>query len=74
MMTPFRFLIRFRDQSGRVQYGEIDKPKRADQLVGTTVKVLQGESPWDPNLHTTGQETTIAEVTRAKCLLQCAIH
>jgi hypothetical protein len=74
MTTPFRFLIRFRDESGRVHYGEVDEPKRADQLVGTTVKILQGESPWDPNLHTTGQEATIAEVIRAKRLLQCATH
>lgn len=66
MTTSFRFLIRFRDQSGRVHYGEVDGPKRADELVGTSVKVLQGESPWDPNLRTTKQETTIAEVTRTK--------
>ena len=74
MTTPFRFLIRFKDKSGRVCYGESDGPKDADKLVGTTVKVLEGESPWDPNMRATGQEATIAQVTRTKCRIQNPIR
>jgi hypothetical protein len=70
MAPPFNFLIRFKDKSGRIYYGESDGPNDADKLIGATVKILHGESPWDPNMRATGQTATIAQVIRTKCLLQ----
>lgn len=69
MAPPFRFLIRFKDKSGRVYYGESDGPNDADKLIGATVKILHGESPRDPNMRATGQTAPITQVIRTKYLL-----
>lgn len=58
-MACFTRLVRFRDPSGQILYGEA--PQDAT-LVGQTVLTYSGSNPWDPDLKATGQTAEVAEV------------
>ena len=61
-MTVFRYLIRFKDAAGTVLFGEAGGPSAADALLGKTVPIYQGTSPWDPNLKATGENAVVKEL------------
>jgi 2-keto-4-pentenoate hydratase/2-oxohepta-3-ene-1,7-dioic acid hydratase in catechol pathway len=61
-MTVFKYLIRFKDAAGTVLFGEAGVPSAADVLLGKTVPVYQGTSPWDPNLKATGTNAVVKEL------------
>ena len=61
-MTVFRYLIRFKDAAGTVLFGEAGGPSAADALLGKTVPIYQGTSPWDPNLKATGAKAVVKEL------------
>ena len=61
-MAAFRYLIRFKDVSGKILLGEAGAPKKAETLLGSTVRVYQGSAPWDPNLKLTERTAEVKEV------------
>lgn len=61
-MASFQYLIRFKDESGNIKYGEVGKPTSAESLIGSTVRVLEGINPWDPDLHLTEETAKVLEV------------
>lgn len=61
-MTAFKYLIRFKDASGRVFFGEAGGPSKAEELLGKTVPTYSGTSPWDPELKATGEKATVKEL------------
>jgi hypothetical protein len=63
-MAPFKHLIRFRSGSLQVLYGELERlDSTGEMLVGRTVHVFDGDSPWDPNFRLTDREEVVAEVS-----------
>jgi hypothetical protein len=66
-MTVYKYLIRFKDASGTVLFGEAGGPVAAEALLGKKVPVYKGTSPWDPNMEATGE---IAEVTALLCPME----
>ncbi len=64
MSTPkFTRLIRFANSAGRIYYGEADgKDLTPEGLVGQTVPIYQGESPWDSDFIQSLQTEQIAKV------------
>ena len=75
-MADFRKLIRFKDATGQVYYGEAGDLAAITQggLVGASVCVFFGENPWSPDFAITGTTKTISEVcsVHQACLsLQC---
>ena len=61
-MAAFEYLIRFKSDSGEILYGEAGKPTSVEDLVGSTVKVYCGTTPWDPELRLTAETAKVAEV------------
>jgi hypothetical protein len=63
-MVSFGKLLRFKNPSGNIFYGEAkDLPNvTKDGLIGATVPIFEGGEPWDPNFTPTGQTETVAEV------------
>lgn len=61
-MTAFKYLIRFKDATGTVLFGEAGSPSAAEALLGKTVPVYQGTSPWDPDLKATGTSAVVKEL------------
>jgi 2-keto-4-pentenoate hydratase/2-oxohepta-3-ene-1,7-dioic acid hydratase in catechol pathway len=57
MLQSFDRLIRFKDQNGKIRYGEA--PDHRD-LIGKRVLVYNGTLPWD--LSETGQEAEVVEI------------
>lgn len=57
MAERFSNLVRFKDSDGKVQYGEVES---ISDLIGQTVTVYDGESPWD--IVPTDKKATIAEL------------
>lgn len=57
---PFTNLVRFEDETGKIQWGDVS-PDKLDSLVGSTVKVLDGH-PLDGGLKITGKTATIKKV------------
>jgi hypothetical protein len=66
-MTVYKYLIRFKDASGTVLFGEAGGPVAAEALLGKKVPVYKGTSPWDPNMEAMGE---IAEVTALLCPME----
>jgi hypothetical protein len=64
-MTPFKHLVRFHNASSEVFYGELLTVNDSDTtLIGRTVRVFDGDGPWDTNFRLTDQEEYIAEVSQ----------
>lgn len=64
-MSPFKHLIRFKNASAKIFYGEAESVAVSDtSLVGRKVYIFDGESPWDDNFQLTGRAETIAEVNK----------
>lgn len=61
-MTVYKYLIRFKDVSGKTLYGEAGGPSKAEALLGKKVAVYQGTSPWDPNMKATGEVAEVKEL------------
>ncbi|RSL96391.1 hypothetical protein CEP52_011484 [Fusarium oligoseptatum] len=63
-MATFGKLIRFKDAAGTAFYGEAEGLPSINKhgLVGSSVPVYAGESPWDPNFRLTAETKSIAEV------------
>ena len=61
-MTVFKYLIRFKDASGKILFGEAGGPSKAEALLGKKVPVYQGASPWDPNMKATGEIAEVKEL------------
>lgn len=61
-MASFDRLVRFRDAQGHVHQGEASAIPWTENLVGKTVKVFSGSSPWDKDFRLTNEEATISEV------------
>jgi hypothetical protein len=67
-MSPANFtrLVRFADTSGRVWYGEADgKDLTREGLVGQSVPIYDGESPWDEDFCRTSDTKEISQVRNA---------
>jgi len=66
-MASFKHLIRFKAPSGRVFYGDVELVYGAQSsYVGQTVRVFEGEKPWDADFKISDRSETIAEVTAFK--------
>lgn len=61
-MTVYKYLIRFKDASGSVLFGEAGGPSAAEALLGKTVPVYEGTSPWDPDMKATGKSAEVKEL------------
>lgn len=61
-MAAFRYLIRFKDASGKILLGEAGAPRKAETLLGSSVRVYQGSAPWDPKLRLTERTAEVKEV------------
>jgi 2-keto-4-pentenoate hydratase/2-oxohepta-3-ene-1,7-dioic acid hydratase in catechol pathway len=61
-MTVFKYLIRFKDASGAVLFGEAGGPLAAEAILGKKVLVYEGTSPWDPNMKATGESAEVKEL------------
>ncbi|KPI42411.1 Fumarylacetoacetate hydrolase domain-containing-like protein [Cyphellophora attinorum] len=63
-MADFRKLIRFKDASGQVYYGEAGDLKdiTQDGLLGADVPIFEGQNPWTPGFVLTESRRTISEV------------
>ncbi|KAJ3545768.1 hypothetical protein NM208_g2353 [Fusarium decemcellulare] len=63
-MATFGKLVRFKDRAGAAFYGEAEGlPSINEQgLIGSSVPIYAGESPWDPNFRLTSETKKIAEV------------
>jgi 2-keto-4-pentenoate hydratase/2-oxohepta-3-ene-1,7-dioic acid hydratase in catechol pathway len=61
MKTAFERLVRFKSTGGDVLFGEAPAD---DELVGKTVDVYEGSSPWD--LKSAGKKAEIAEVCASR--------
>ena len=63
-MTAFGKLIRFKNASGNVFYGEAKALEAVteDTLIGAMVPVYEGGEPWDSTFRLTKQQETIAMV------------
>lgn len=62
-MLPFNRIVRFENQSGEILYGEVpDSINTSKSLVGQTVDVIDGETPWDPSFKSTSKQDVIAKV------------
>lgn len=62
-MSAFKRLIRFEDAAGKIHYGEV--PGETDcfaDLIGLSVRLYDGTSPWDTSLHLTQSTEKIAKV------------
>lgn len=64
-MLDFNYLVRFQDESGNIHYGEAEGSK---QLEGQTVRVYDGESPWDKNFSLSQKTSTISKVSLCSSL------
>jgi len=63
-MAPFGRLVRFKDESGSIYYGEaesVENPTK-ETLTGLSVPIYKGEYPWDDDFKLTGEKRTIKEV------------
>jgi 2-keto-4-pentenoate hydratase/2-oxohepta-3-ene-1,7-dioic acid hydratase in catechol pathway len=61
-MTVFKYLIRFKDAAGTIFFGEAGGPSTGEALIGKTVPVYRGTSPWDPDLKATGESAEVKEL------------
>jgi hypothetical protein len=63
-MGAFGRIVRFRDETGSVQYGEVedDQNLTKDKLQGLSVPVYGGRQPWDDDFKLTSEKKTIKEV------------
>jgi hypothetical protein len=63
-MSTFGRIVRFRDENGSVQYGEVedDQNLTKDKLQGLSVPVYTGSQPWDDNFKLTSEKKEIKEV------------
>lgn len=61
-MAIFKYLIRFKDASGKILFGEAGGPSKAEALLGKVVPVYQGTSAWDPELKATGETAEVKEL------------
>ena len=48
-MADFNYLVRFEDQKGDVHYGEISAEDARSDLVGKSLNIYEGVSPWNKN-------------------------
>jgi hypothetical protein len=61
-MVIFDRLVRFEDLQGKIRYGEArDEPWDRD-LTGRSLRVYDGESPWDPCFRLSDETATVAQV------------
>jgi hypothetical protein len=62
--SNFKRLIRFRNPAGNIHYGEVDTiGSTLEKLLGETVPVFRGQSPWDDDFSQTSEREEIAEVS-----------
>ena len=61
-MGKFNYLVRFKDDLGRFQYGEAGETGGLSELVGKTVNVYSGNFPWDDDFKLSGSQAKIVEV------------
>lgn len=64
-MAPFSSIFRFRDDKGRVYFGEAGDSSNhtVDSLTGRSVPTFKGECPWDDNFVLTEEQRNVAEVS-----------
>jgi hypothetical protein len=68
-MAPFKHLVRSQNASSKVFYGELQTVDDFDTtLIGQTVRVFNGDGPWDTNFRLSDQEECIAEVSPSSYL------
>lgn len=61
-MATFNYLIRFRDSSGQIRYGEADGAISAEsELLGRSVNVYTGE-PGDQNFRLSNEKAVVSTV------------
>jgi hypothetical protein len=71
MTGTFNYLVRFVDQEGSVEYGNVPEEKRAETLLGTPISLLSG-NPFT-GLKVTNQERIVSKVrTRGQTVLHSA--
>lgn len=64
MPAPFERLVRFKNHSGEIFYGELgldDTPTKED-LIGRKVQVYTGIHPWDEDFKVLSSQEKIVEV------------
>ena len=62
-MGSFKHLIRFKTSSGKVFYGDVELLRdTASSYVGQTIRVFEGEKPWDPDFKLSDRSETVTEV------------
>jgi len=63
MMSAFNRLVRFEDHAGAIHYGEVPEDTAWDvDLIGLTVCLYEGDSPWHTNFHLTNSKGKIAKL------------
>ncbi|KIW90827.1 uncharacterized protein Z519_08610 [Cladophialophora bantiana CBS 173.52] len=63
-MASFGKLLRFKNVSGQILYGEVKSLDKItyDTIIGATVPVYDGEDPWAADFKLSGREETVSEV------------
>ena len=63
-MAAFGRLIRFKDASGSVFYGEVEQSSSLTEqgLTGLTVPIYNGSQPWDDEFALTGEKKIVETV------------
>jgi hypothetical protein len=65
-MANFKYLVRFEDQEGHVQYGEASAEASRADLTGLTVNIYEGSAPWNDDFRTSEKKATISRVLDAR--------
>jgi hypothetical protein len=62
-MSNFGYLLRFKNPSGKIWYGEAAAENVAQgSFVGSSVQVYNGNTPWDIDFQLVDHQETISEV------------
>ena len=67
-MAAFGCIIRFKDDSGDVHYGELDADRKItkDTWQGLSIPIYNGQHPWDDDFALTSEKRIVREVRRLK--------
>jgi hypothetical protein len=70
-MSNFGYLLRFKNPSGQVWYGEATANSVAESsFVGSSVQVYKGSAPWDLDFQLVDHHETVSEVHE---LISCSM-
>jgi hypothetical protein len=68
-MLNFGYLLRFKNPSGQVWYGEAAAETVASgSFIGSSVPVYNGNTPWDLDFQLAGHQETVSEVRELTCM------